>query len=286
MTQCIKTAIFPVAGLGTRLLPATKSLPKELLPVYDRPLIQLAVDEALDAGIRHMVFVTHPAKSAIEHYLRHDPGLTDHLTEKGERHLAERIEGLLPHETVDIAFVNQDEPLGLGHAILCARDAVQDGPVAVILPDDLILAPQLALAQMTHGYEPGLAGHMVAALQVAGNETARYGIFDAEMPAPGRSVRVEGFVEKPDPADAPSTLAAIGRYILDPSIFDALARTQPGAGGEIQLTDAIAAGIDRPGVCAFRVSGARFDCGSHEGLHAAGVALRDQLARSSPERAA
>lgn len=288
MSKSTKTVIFPVAGLGTRLLPATKSVPKELLPVYDTPLIQLAIDEALAAGAQRLVFVSHKSKTAIENYVRHDQKLCDDLQHRGKALVAAKLDALVPRDKLDIVFVNQDEPLGLGHAILCARDVVDDGPVAVILPDDLIMAPQPALAQMLQAYDPGMAGHMVAAVDVPREATSRYGIFDADMPAPGRCVRVDGFVEKPDPQDAPSCLAAIGRYVLDASIFEALEQTTPGAGGEIQLTDAIAAGVEHPGVCAFRIQGQRFDCGTHEGLHDAGAARRDQATRKPPrpERAA
>src|SRR6056297_1268450 len=275
MKQNITTAIFPVAGLGTRLLPASKSVPKELMPVFDRPVLQIAIDEALAAGITRRASVTHPSKPAIRDYLTPDKGLMSDLKDRGKDGLAARLDAMLPADPVEIIFVDQDEPLGLGHAILCARDVAGDGPVAVMLPDDVIMANQPTIAEMVRSYDPKEAAHMIAAMWVPREEVSRYGIVDADMPKPGGYSRVLGMVEKPPLNVAPSQLAVVGRYILAPGIFDALAVTKPGAGGEIQLTDAIAESIGTDGVSAFRIDGERFDCGSHDGLVDAGVAFRN-----------
>lgn len=275
MTHPIKTAILPVAGLGTRLLPATKAVPKELMPVYDRPLIQLAVDEAVAAGIERLVFVSHPSKSMIEDYLQHDEDLIEELESRGKTELAERVQDAVPDKPVECIFVMQDEPLGLGHAILCARDCAGDGPVAVILPDDVLLGAGSTIGDMADAYDPKQAAHMVATMRVPKSDVSKYGIVDNGDAPAGRQMPVRGLVEKPDPDDAPSQMAVIGRYILAASIFDALAETQPGAGGEIQLTDAIAAAIGEAGVTSFEVEQERFDCGNPEGLLEASLALRE-----------
>ncbi|MGP1356247.1 UTP--glucose-1-phosphate uridylyltransferase [Roseicyclus sp.] len=252
----IKTAIFPVAGRGTRLRPVTLCVPKELLPVYTTPLLQFAIDEARDAGIERFVFVTSADKPAIEHYVR------------------------TCHPGIDARFVEQAAPLGLGHAVLSGRAAARDGeeveqPVAVILPDDLIFATVPVLAQMARAYDPALCQHMVAAMKVRPEDTASYGILDSDMPAPGRQIAVRGLVEKPSPSDAPSNLAVVGRYILHPTIFETLMTTGRGAGGEIQLTDAIQRDVQRLGVGAFRFEGIRYDCGQPDGLLEAASALQD-----------
>jgi UTP--glucose-1-phosphate uridylyltransferase len=275
MTRTIQTAIFPVAGLGTRLLPATKSVPKELMPVYDRPVLQHAIDEAIAAGITRLVFVTHPSKDAIRDYLTRDRVLDAQLRNKGKDALARELDDLLPSNPVETVFVDQMEPLGLGHAILCARDVTGDGPVAVLLPDDAILAPRPTIADMAAAYGSAEVDHMIAAMWVPRDAVSRYGIVDADMPEPGQVVPVRGMVEKPAQNRAPSQLAVVGRYVLSPGIWDALADTPPGAGNEIQLTDAIARSIGTGGVSAFRIAGDRFDCGSHDGLVDAGVAFRD-----------
>lgn len=256
----IKTAIYPVAGRGSRMRPVTRAVPKELLPVYTTPLLQFAIDEAIDSGVERHVFVTSEDKPAIEEYVRDTyPG-------------------------IDARFVTQPEPLGLGHAVLMARGEILPGPVAVILPDDLIVASVPVLAQMSATYDPALACHMVAAMKVDAEETAAYGIVDADMPAPGCHVPVHGLVEKPSPEEAPSNLAIVGRYILHPGIFDTLLATAPGSGGEIQLTDAIARDVRRRGLTAFRFDGVRFDCGQPDGLVEAGAAFQDveDLMRAGP----
>lgn len=272
-TTQVRTAIFPVAGLGTRFMPATKSLPKELLPVIDTPLIQFAIDEARNAGIERMIFVSHPSKSAIEHYVRTDDELSATLRARGKVHLAEQLEiGALDPEQTDVIFTMQPEPLGLGHAVLCAAPHVLPGPVAVILPDDFISGTPGCLSEMVEAYQSAGAGHMVASMDVPRAEVSRYGVLRVTS-QDGRLLRADGMVEKPKADAAPSTHAVVGRYILDGSIFDDLARQPPGAGNEIQLTDAIVRGIDRVGLAGFRFSGMRFDCGSKAGMLRATLAM-------------
>ncbi len=242
MTSCVRTVVFPVAGLGTRFLPATKGTPKELLPVIDTPLIQFAIDEAREAGIERMVFVSHPSKSAIEAYVRHDEELGEQLRAKGKDKLADDLKAMaLQPRTERAEFVMQHEPLGLGHAVLCARAHVQEEAFAVILPDDLILGEPGCLKEMIDAYGE-TRGHLIAAMEVAPDQTKSYGVLDP-LERKGRFTRAKGLVEKPEPEDAPSALAVVGRYILDSSIFEDLAAQKPGAGGEIQLTDAISAGL-------------------------------------------
>lgn len=276
MQNRIHTAILPVAGMGTRMLPATKSVPKELMPVYDRPLIQFAVDEARAAGLRRLILVSHPSKSAIQEYFERDNALREQLHAKDKSDLAERLDELDPSDDMEIVFVHQDKPLGLGHAVLCAREiAAGDGPVAVILPDDVILGSESTIGEMARAYWSGSGVHMLATQTVSPDEVSSYGICACERPAVGRHVPVEALVEKPAPEDAPSDVAVIGRYILGPEIFDALAETRPGAGDEIQLTDAIAEAIGQGGVSAYRISGTRYDCGHADGLLSAAIAFRD-----------
>lgn len=265
MTTPVRTAIFPVAGMGTRFLPATKATPKELLPVLDTPLIQYAIDEVQAAGIERMIFVSHPSKSAIEKYVMDDKRLRDELASRGKTDLAEELqENALSPFSDDVVFVMQHEPLGLGHAVNCARDHVLPGPVAVILPDDLI-AGESCLAEMIDAYQASGGGHMVAAMNVAPEETRKYGILSVTG-RDGRLLHADGMVEKPSPDRAPSSSAVVGRYVLDSSIFDDLSALKPGAGGEIQLTDAIARGAGRLRLTGFRFSGTRFDCGSKGGM--------------------
>lgn len=272
MTAAVRTAIFPVAGMGTRFLPATKATPKELLPVIDTPLIQYAIDEAQAAGIERMIFVSHPSKSAIERHVMDDARLRAELKARGKEALAQELQetSLCPVND-DVVFTMQHEPLGLGHAVLCAREHVLPGPVAVILPDDLILGTA-CLPEMTDAYRRMEAGHMVATMTVAPEDTRKYGILSVTSKA-GRMLRADGMVEKPEPAEAPSRDAVVGRYVLDGSIFEDLATQKPGAGGEIQLTDAIARGAARVGLAGFRFSGTRFDCGSKAGMLRATLCL-------------
>ena len=263
----VRTAIFPVAGLGTRFLPATKATPKELLPVLDRPLLQFAIDEAREAGVERIIFVSHPSKTAIERYVHADPELCATLRAKGKDDIADSLDAAaLDPDQDQVFFVMQPEPLGLGHAVLCAVDHVLPGPVAVILPDDLIMGEKGCLSEMLDAYETSAPGHMVATMAVKRDEVHAYGVLVPEGEAEGRLLPASGMVEKPDPDEAPSLQAVVGRYVLDGAIFDDLRGLPPGRGGEIQLTDAIAKGAERVGLCGFRFSGTRFDCGSKVGM--------------------
>lgn len=279
MTRHVRTAIFPVAGLGTRFLPATKATPKELLPVLDTPLIQYAVDEARDAGIERMIFVSHPSKTAIERHVMEDARLTRELRARGKEDVAEALTeaAFCPIED-DVRFVMQPEPKGLGHAVLCAKDHVLDGPVAVILPDELILGSIGCLTEMVDAYAKSKTGHLVATMEVPEDQVHKYGVLSVTG-KDGAIVTADGMVEKPAAEDAPSRQAVVGRYILDASIFDALETQKPGAGGEIQLTDAIARGAFDLGLGGFQFSGTRFDCGSKAGMLEATL----ELATRDPE---
>ena len=274
----LDTVIFPVAGLGTRMLPATKVTPKELLPVYDTPLLQFAVEEALAAGARRLVMVSHPSKSAIEAFLRPDAALEAELEAKDKDDLLDAVRATALPDGVDVAFVMQEEQLGLGHAVLCAEDAVLgDGPVGIILPDDLILGAP-ALAEMADAFDPATMKALVAAQDVPLERVSSYGIFDVPNGVDSAAcIPARGFVEKPDPAKAPSRLAAVGRYVLSPEVFAALRGTGRGAGGEIQLTDAIAA---LSSIHAYRFSGTRHDCGSKDGMVEATLAVQRDRARA------
>ncbi|TAN08147.1 MAG: UTP--glucose-1-phosphate uridylyltransferase GalU [Rhodanobacteraceae bacterium] len=260
MTRLHKV-VFPVAGLGTRFLPATKVVPKEMLPVLDRPLIQYAVDEAVDAGADTLVFVTNRYKHAIADYFDSAYELEETLEHAGKRKLLATIQGLLPLR-VRCIYVTQERARGLGHAVLCARAVIGDEPFGIILPDDLILndGPG-ALRQMAGRAADGKTG-VLAVEEVPYADTGKYGIVDVE---PGGD-RIRHMVEKPSPAEAPSNLAVVGRYVLPPRIFDLLETTTPGAGGEIQLTDAIAALLKETPVLAHRFAGQRFDCGNKAGM--------------------
>ena len=281
MTAPVRTAIFPVAGLGTRFLPATKATPKELLPVLDTPLIQYAIDEARAAGITRMIFVSHPSKGAIQRHVMDDARLRRDLEARGKAELAaELADAAFSLDDDDVVFVMQPAPLGLGHAVLCAREHVLPGPVAVLLPDDLILGPG-CIGEMVAAHGRGLAGHLVATMQVPQADVSKYGVLKVTG-EDGRFVRASGMVEKPQLADAPSRDAVVGRYVLDGSIFDALETQTPGAGGEIQLTDAIARGAATVGLGGWRFSGTRFDCGSKAGMLRATI----HLAAQDPECAA
>ncbi len=256
-------AVFPVAGMGTRFLPATKANPKEMLPIVDKPLIQYAVEEAIAAGIKEMIFVTSSAKRAIEDHFDKNYELECELEKKGKKDLLELVRNILPNG-VSCAYVRQPEALGLGHAVLCARPLIGDEPFAVILADDLIDGHGLgAMAQMTQVYESHRCS-LLGVEEVSAEDTDKYGIVKTSV-MDERLSRVERIVEKPKPADAPSTLAVVGRYVLAPRIFDFLEKTERGAGGEIQLTDAIAALLREEQVLAYRFSGRRYDCGSKLG---------------------
>lgn len=270
MKKRVTKAIFPVAGLGTRFLPATKSIPKEILCLVDKPLIQYAIDEARDAGIEEFIFVTSRGKGALEDYFDGAPQLEQSLKAKGKDELLE----VLMKSTMDsgeIAYVRQREALGLGHAVWCARRLIADEPFAVILTDDVIASEKPVLKQMVDAHE-NTGGNIVAAMEVAPNKASSYGLLDIKEDM-GSLVSVKGMVEKPKPEDAPSNLAVIGRYILTPQILNNLDTQERGAGGEIQLTDAIAKEIENSdNVYGFRFEGRRYDCGSKAGFLQATVA--------------
>jgi UTP--glucose-1-phosphate uridylyltransferase len=282
MRKKVTKAIFPVAGLGTRFLPATKSVPKEIMTLVDRPLVQYAIDEARAAGIKEFIFVTSRGKGALEDYFDHAPVLEQELRKKGKDDLLEILKDT-NMESGAIAYIRQHRALGLGHAVWCARRLIANEPFAVILPDDVIAAETPCLKQMVEAYEE-IGGNMVAAMEVAPERTSSYGVLDIKEDM-GSVVSVKGMVEKPKAVDAPSNLAVIGRYILGPSVLRNLQQLKSGAGGEIQLTDAIAQdiGTDVP-VSGYRFKGERFDCGSKAGFLQATVSfalsrpeLRDDL---------
>ena len=282
MTHKVTKAVFPVAGLGTRFLPATKSIPKEILTLVDRPLIQYAIDEARAAGITEFVFVTSRGKSALEDYFDHAPELEAALREKNKTDLLKVLDDT-NMESGAIAYVRQHQALGLGHAVWCARHLIGNEPFAVILPDDVITGDSPCLKQMIDAYaETG--GNMVAAMEVPADKASAYGILDVP-PSVSACLPVRGMVEKPAPGTAPSNLAIIGRYILTPQVLRNLDGQHRGAGGEIQLTDAIAKEItSSQNVYGYRFQGQRFDCGSKAGYLQATVAfalsrpdLRDEL---------
>lgn len=277
MKRKVTKAVFPVAGLGTRFLPATKSVPKEIMTLVDRPLIQYAIDEARAAGITEFIFVTSRGKSALEDYFDRAPELEAELTRKRKNDLMETLQSTYM-DSGAIAYIRQHKPMGLGHAVWCARRLIGNEPFAVILPDDVISAETPCLAQMVEAYEE-TGGCMVAAMRVPDEKASSYGILDAESDSLSRKIAVRGMVEKPPAGEAPSDLAVIGRYILTPDVMNTLDEAKTGAGGEVQLTDAIAAEIasERP-VHGYRFEGERFDCGSKAGFLQATVSFA--LARS------
>lgn len=273
-TQRVRKAVFPVAGLGTRFLPATKAMPKEMLPVVDKPLIQYAVEEAAAAGIEQMIFVTGRGKRAIEDHFDRAPELEQTLDAQRKHELLELLLSATP-PGVSFVYVRQPEPLGLGHAVLCAEQVVGEEPFAVILADDLIDADPGVTAQLVESYRRTGAS-VLAVEDVPRADTGKYGIVAAE-PMNKQEERVTRIVEKPRPEEAPSTLAVVGRYVLRPEIFIELANTPRGAGGEIQLTDAIARRVARGEVIARRFKGTRYDCGSKEGFLQANIAYGRKL---------
>ncbi|MSO71189.1 MAG: UTP--glucose-1-phosphate uridylyltransferase GalU [Alphaproteobacteria bacterium] len=270
MAQRVRKAIFPVGGLGTRFLPATKAMPKEMLPIVDKPLIQYAVEEAAAAGIEEFIFVTGRNKHAIEDHFDRSFELEANLEQRGQGELLAAIRDCVPSDT-RLAYTRQGQALGLGHAVWCARGLVGDEPFAVLLADDLIQSETPCLKQMIEAHAP-LGGNLVATMEVARAHTPNYGVI-----APGatrdRLIEVKGLVEKPKPDLAPSNLAVIGRYILQPEVFSHLDRQQVGAGGEIQLTDALASLIGAQPFYALRFAGRRFDCGSKIGFLEANLAF-------------
>ena len=267
MADKIRSAVFPVAGRGTRFLPATKASPKEMLPIVDKPLIQYAVEEAIDAGVTKLIFITGSSKRAIEDHFDSDPALEKALTDSGKQDILTQIQDIVP-KGVSCIYIRQGEPLGLGHAVLCARPAIGNEPFYVHLADDLIDGNPPCLTQMAaeharHG------GSVVAVENVPAEDTASYGIVEIDA---SNENRMTSIVEKPAPEDAPSTLAVVGRYLLDGSIFDKLENIGKGAGGEIQLTDGIAELLAEKPVHAYAFTGERYDCGSKVGYLKATVA--------------
>lgn len=271
MKRKVTKAVFPVAGLGTRFLPATKSIPKEIMTLVDRPLIQYAIDEARAAGIKEFIFVTSRGKGALEDYFDHAPELETALRKKGKDDLLSTLKNT-NMDSGAIAYIRQHKALGLGHAVWCARRLIANEPFAVILPDDVIAAEKSCLQQMTEAYaETG--GCMVAAMEVPPEKASSYGVLDVKEDM-DMMVSVKGMVEKPSQEEAPSNLAVIGRYILTPQVLNNLNKMKQGAGGEIQLTDAIAQEIEEGrDVYGYRFRGQRFDCGSKAGYLQATVAF-------------
>jgi UTP--glucose-1-phosphate uridylyltransferase len=289
MPNRVRKAVFPVAGLGTRLLPATKSIPKEMITIVDRPLIQYAVDEAREAGIEELIFVTGRGKAALDDYFDIGFELETTMRERGKS-----LDALEPSRSGfgEVVSVRQQQPLGLGHAVWCARHIIGEEPFAVLLPDELMRGKPNCLAQMVEAYEK-IGGNIVAALEVPDSETQKYGVIDPGA-TDGRLTEIRGMVEKPAPGTAPSNLMLPGRYILQPEVMRALDGHEKGAGGEIQLTDAIAKLVGKQPLHAFKFEGERYDCGSAAGFVIAnlamalergdvGPAVREFL-NSSPER--
>ena len=253
----VRKAVFPVAGLGTRFLPATKAMPKEMLPIVDKPLIQYAVEEAAAAGITLMIFITGRSKRAIADHFDRAPELEAELAAKGKFELLDLVRNISP-ETESYVYIRQSEPLGLGHAVLCAEAVVGDEPFAVILADDLIDAEQSVIGQLVDARSARGGGNVLAVEDVPRTETGKYGIVSSE-PLDSRTSRVAQIIEKPAPDQAPSTLAVVGRYVLEPEIFQHLRSTPRGAGGEVQLTDGIAGMLSSKTTFAYRYKGRRFD---------------------------
>ena len=266
----VRKAVFPVAGLGTRFLPATKSMPKELLPVVDKPLIQYAVDEARAAGIEQFIFVTSRGKTAMEDHFDRAIELEQTLEARGKTKELEQLDDALVRSG-EMVFVRQQQPLGLGHAVWCAKHVVGNEPFAVLLADDLVLGGS-CIGELVAAYDRVGRSHIIAVEDVPREHTKRYGILNPEEDLGGGVVRAKGMIEKPDPADAPSTVAAIGRYVLDPAVFAYLERGLRGSGNEIQLTDAIAATMDVAPLYGCSFSGTRYDCGDKLGFLKANLA--------------
>jgi UTP--glucose-1-phosphate uridylyltransferase len=277
----VRKAVFPVAGLGTRFLPATKAMAKEMLPIVDKPLVQYAVEEAYASGIKEIIFVTGAGKNAIENHFDHSCELEHMLMARGKDAQLKMIHSLIP-ESGSIIYTRQNQPLGLGHAIWCARNIVGNEPFAVLLADDLIKSERPVLKQMMEKFEE-LQSSIVSVVEVDPAETSKYGILDAD-PLVNSITKIRGLVEKPKPEEAPSNLAIIGRYILTPEIFSILQGKEKGAGGEIQITDAMARLLKTQDIYGYRYQGTRFDCGNKAGFQMANLAfsldrsdMRDRL---------
>ena len=266
----VRKAVFPVAGLGTRFLPATKAMAKEMLPVVDKPLIQYAVEEAYASGIKQIIFVTGAGKAAIENHFDHSCELEHTLMARGKDAQLKELHDLIP-TSGSIIYTRQNQPLGLGHAIWCARNIVGNEPFAVLLADDLIKAEKPVLKQMIEKFE-AFNSSIVSVVEVPKADTSKYGILDADPLVDGVT-KIRGLVEKPNPEDAPSNLAIIGRYILTPEIFDILEGKEVGAGGEIQITDAMARLLKAQDIYGYRYTGTRFDCGNKAGFQMANLAF-------------
>ena len=265
----VRKAVFPVAGLGTRFLPATKVMPKEMLPINDRPLIQHVYEEARDAGIEEFIFVTGRHKNMLEEHFDFQPELEDTLDSRGKKDMLEKVRSS-EISAGELFLTRQPRPLGLGHAVWCAAKLIGHEPFAILLPDDLVNYKQGCLSQMIDAYNTH-GGNIVAVKDVPKKDTSKYGILDIENDD-GKTVSVKGLVEKPDPADAPSTLSIIGRYILQPEVFDYLAAFEKGAGNEIQLTDAMAKLLGKQAFHGLRFEGDHYDCGSRLGFIQANMA--------------
>lgn len=278
MTKPVRKAVFPVGGLGTRFLPATKAMPKEMLPVVDKPLIQYAVEEAIEAGIEQFIFVTGRGKSALEDHFDHSHELEETLLEKGKTDVHKTVMDILPNPG-SVFYTRQMKPSGLGHAVWCAKELIGDEPFAVLLADDLVLSKgQCCLSQMIDVYHQK-GGNVVAIEEVPREETYKYGVMDV-IEDDGRIAQARGLVEKPAPEDAPSNLSIIGRYILQPEVFRELDKQERGAGNEVQLTDAMAKTIPDVDFRGLRFDGTRYDCGSKLGFIEANLAFalaRDDL---------
>lgn len=282
MNKPVKKAVFPVGGLGTRFLPATKAVPKEMLPVASKPLVQYAYEEAVQAGIEEFVFVTGRNKYAINVHFDHAYELQAILTNHGKEEYLDMVKECIP-VSGHIAYVPQQEPAGLGHAVWCARHFIGDEPFAVLLPDEMVLNEKGLLAQMVEAYEQ-VGGNVVAVAQVPEDQTHKYGILDPEEEN-GRLVKARGMVEKPAPGTAPSNLSLTGRYILQPEIFGYLSEGKRAVGNEIQLTDSMERMMQKQSFHGFKFEGTRFDCGSLEGFLEANIAyaLADPATRQGAE---
>jgi UTP--glucose-1-phosphate uridylyltransferase len=265
----VRKAVFPVAGLGTRFLPATKTMPKEMLPLVDRPLIQHGIEEAREAGIEEFIFITGRNKGMLEEHFDYAPELTETLEKRGKKDLLEKV-GKCQMPDGSLYITRQQHPLGLGHAIWCARRIIGDEPFAIILPDDVVLGEKSCMAQMMEAYEEK-GGNVVAVMDVPLKDTDKYGILDIHSDD-GKYADIKALVEKPKPEEAPSTLSVIGRYILQPEVFNYLSSFEKGAGGEIQLTDAMARLIGKQPFNGLRFEGTRYDCGSRLGFIQANIA--------------